>query len=74
MKKTKRPVVLRVDKKAELVAQDVKDCQKLLEAKDRIDAIEGIQCGLKSMKQQRGQLAAEFFQEFFTEKGISDQD
>jgi prevent-host-death family protein len=74
MKKTKAPVVLTVNGKAELVVQDAESYQKLLEAKDRMEAIEGIRRGLESMKQQRGKPAAEFFQEFFTEKGISDRE
>ena len=39
MKKTKEPVVLTVNGKAELVVQDAESYQKLLEAKDRMEAI-----------------------------------
>ena len=42
MKKTKEPVVLTVNGKAELVVQDAASYEKLLEAKDRIEALEGI--------------------------------
>lgn len=71
MKKTKEPVVLTVNGKATLVVQDAESYQKLLEAKDRMEAIEGIKRGLESMKRNQGKPAAEFFSEFFAEKGIS---
>ena len=74
MKKTREPVVLTVNGKAELVVQDAESYQKLLEAKDRMEAIEGIRRGLESMKRQRGQPASEFFREFFAEKGISEHE
>jgi prevent-host-death family protein len=72
MKRTKAPVVLTVNGKAELVVQDAASYRELLEAKDRIEAIEGIQRGLDSMKRNAGQSAEQFFQEFFIEKGIPD--
>ena len=74
MKKTREPVVLTVNRKAELVVQDAESYQKLLEAKDRMEAIEGIRHGLESMKRQRGKPASEFFREFFAEKGISEHE
>ena len=42
MKKTKEPVELTVNGKAELVVQDAESYQRLLEAKDRMEAIDGI--------------------------------
>ena len=74
MKKTKQPVVLTVNGKAELVVQDAESYQQLLEAKERMEAIEGIKRGLESMKRQRGKPATEFFREFFAEKGISEHE
>ncbi len=74
MKKTKAPVVLTVNGKAELVVQDAESCQQLLDAKDRMDAIEGIKRGLKSMKSNAGKPAEEFFREFFAEKGIAGEE
>jgi prevent-host-death family protein len=67
MKKTKAPVVLTVNGKAELVVQDAESYQQLLEAKDRMEAIEGIKRGLQSMQNNAGKPAAEFFREFFAE-------
>ena len=77
LKKTRQPVVLTVNGKAELVVQDAESYQKLLEAKDRmeaIEAIEGIKRGLESMKRNAGKPAEKFIQEFFTEKGISERE
>ena len=71
MKKTKAPVVLTVNGKAELVVQDADSYQEILEAKDRMEAVEGIKRGLESMKRGKGKLAEHFFEEFFAEKGIS---
>jgi hypothetical protein len=70
LKKTGQPVVLTVNGKAELVVQNAESYQKLLEAKDRIEAIEGIKRGLESMKRNAGKPAEKFFQEFFTEKAF----
>jgi prevent-host-death family protein len=74
MKKTKEPVVLTVNGRAELVVQDAESYQKLLEAKDRMEAIEGIRRGLESMKRHRGKPAAAVFSEFFAEQGIPDHE
>ena len=74
MKKTKKPVVLTVNGKAELVVQDAESYQELLEAKDRMEAIEGIKRGLESMKRNAGKPAEKFFQEFFAEKRISEHE
>jgi prevent-host-death family protein len=74
MKKTKEPVVLTVNGKAALVVQDADGYQKLLEAKDRIEALEGIRRGLESMKRNSGKPAEAFFAEFFAEKRITEHE
>ena len=63
--------MLTVNGKAELVVQDAESYQQLLEAKDRMEAIEGIKRGLQSMKSNAGKPAAEFFSEFFAEKCVA---
>ena len=70
MKKTKAPVVLTVNGKAELVVQDAESYQQLLEAKDRTEAIEGIKRGLQRMKSNAGKPADEFFRQFFADKCV----
>jgi len=70
LKKTGQPVVLTVNGRAELVVQDAESYQKLLEAQDRMEAIEGIKRGLESIKRNAGKPAEKFFRDFFAEKGI----
>ena len=70
MKKTKAPVVLTVNGKAELVVQDAASYQELLEAKDQMETIKGIKRGLGSLRRNAGKPAKRFFQEFFSEQGI----
>src|ERR1044072_3755353 len=74
MKKTREPVVLTVNGKSELVVQDAESYQQLLDAKDRMEAIEGIKRGLDSMKGRRGKSATEFFGEFFADKKIPEHE
>lgn len=74
MKKTKKPVVLTVNGKAKPVVQDAESYQELLEAKERMEAIEGIKRGLESMKENAGKPAEKFFQEFFAEKDIPEHE
>ena len=74
LKKTGQPVVLTVNGRAELIVQDAESYQKLLEAKDRMEAIEGIKRGLESMKRNAGKPAEKFFQEFFNEHGIPERE
>lgn len=63
LKKSGLPTVLTVDGRAELVVQDAAAYQKLLDAVDRAEAIEGIHRGLESMKQGKVRPASEFFAE-----------
>ncbi len=54
--------------------QDAERYRELLEAKDRMEAIEGIKRGLESMKRNAGKAADKFFQEFFTDNSIPEHD
>jgi prevent-host-death family protein len=72
MKKTRAPVVLTVNGKAELVVQDAESYQELLEAKDRMQAIDGIKRGLESLNRNAGKPAKKFFQEFFSENDMTE--
>ena len=74
MKKTKTPVIMIAIGKAERVVQDAESYQHALEAKDRMETIEGIKRGLESMKREGGKPATEFFREFFAEKGIPEHE
>lgn len=59
MKKTGRPQVLTINGKAELIVQDAKSYQKLLDAAERLDALEGIQRGLASLQRGEGRPVVE---------------
>ena len=51
MKKTRRPVVLTVDGKAELVVQDAESYQEILDRLERFEAIEAIRVGVAAAEQ-----------------------
>ena len=54
MKRTGRPVVLTINGKAEVVVQDAKSYQQMLELVDRAEAVVGIRKGLASMARGEG--------------------
>lgn len=49
MRRARRPVVLTVNGKAELVVQDVESYQRLLELADRMETLEAVEAGLKDV-------------------------
>jgi prevent-host-death family protein len=53
MKKTRRPVVLTVNGRAELVVQDAKSYQQILDRLDRLEAVEAIRLGISAAEQGR---------------------
>jgi len=57
MKRSKRPLVLTVNGRAELIVQDARSYQALLELADRAEVIEGIRRGLESMARGEGRPA-----------------
>lgn len=60
LKETGRPEVLTINGKAELVIQDADSYQKLLDAIDRAEAIEGIRRGLEQMEAGQSRPLGEF--------------
>jgi hypothetical protein len=54
--------------------QDAETHQQTLEAKERLQAIEGIRRGLDNMKRGAGKSAEKFFREFFAENNIPEDD
>jgi prevent-host-death family protein len=70
LKETGEPIVLTVNGEAELVVQDARSYQKLLESIDRLETIAGIRRGLEEMKAGKGRPADEFFQEMERELDI----
>lgn len=70
LKETGRPEVLTINGKAEIVVQDAASYQKLLELLDRVQAIEGIQQGLESMRRGEGKPAGEILARLRTTHNI----
>ena len=63
LKTTGQPVVLTINGKAELVVQDARSYQRLLELAERLETIEAVQEGLASMKRGEGRPADAVFDE-----------
>ena len=74
MKKTKEPVVLTINGKAELVVQDAESYQQLLELKERADTVEVLRQRLTTLGNKRGRTADQFFTEFFGKNNIPTED
>jgi prevent-host-death family protein len=70
IKQTGHPLVLTLNGKAEIVVQDAVSYQKLLDALDHIEAIEGIRRGLKSVQEGRTRPAEEVFEELRREHEV----
>jgi prevent-host-death family protein len=61
LKRTGEPVVLTINGKAELVVQDAKSYQRLLDLADRLETIRAVREGLASMKRGEGRPMDEAF-------------
>jgi prevent-host-death family protein len=64
LKKTKRPLVLTINGKAEAVVQDAEAYQRLLDIAAQVDAREGIRQGLEDVKNGRVRPAREVLEMF----------
>src|SRR5260370_33469294 len=53
MKETRRPVVLTVNGKAELVVQDAESYPQILDRLERLEAVEAIRLGIKAAEEGR---------------------
>ena len=63
MKRSKRPLILTVNGRAELIVQDARSYQALLELADRAEAIEGVRRGLESMARGEGRPAEQVLED-----------
>jgi PHD/YefM family antitoxin component YafN of YafNO toxin-antitoxin module len=70
IKQTGHPLVLTLNGKAELVVQDAASYQKMLDLLDRVEAIEGIRKGLKSVQEGRTRPVEEVFEEIRQEHEV----
>ncbi|MEA5619236.1 type II toxin-antitoxin system Phd/YefM family antitoxin [Cronbergia sp. UHCC 0137] len=73
IKKTKHPLVLTVNGKAELVVQDAESYQELLDAAELVETLKGIKLGLEQMQQGEGKKAEDFFNELFNKLDSSNE-
>src|SRR6266568_4378294 len=64
LKKTKKPLVLTINGKAEAVVQDAEAYQRLLDIAAQADALEGIRQGLEDIKKGRVRPAREALEMF----------
>jgi PHD/YefM family antitoxin component YafN of YafNO toxin-antitoxin module len=71
LKRTGRPVLLTINGKAEVVVQNAKSYQHLLESIDRAEAVMGISDGLASMKCGKGISAEQAFEKLRKKHKIS---
>jgi prevent-host-death family protein len=70
LKKSKRPVILTVNGKAEAIVQDAGAYQRLLDIAARADAGEGIRQGMEDLKRGRSKPARAALEEFRAKHGI----
>ena len=71
LKQTGRPVVLTINGKAEVVVQEAKSYQRMVELVDRAEAVMGIRKGLASMTRGEGIPAEKAFEKLRKKHGIS---
>jgi PHD/YefM family antitoxin component YafN of YafNO toxin-antitoxin module len=70
LKKTKRPVVLTINGKAEAVVQDTESYQRLLDIAAQADVYEAIRQGIEDVSHGRTRPAREVFLEMRRKYGI----
>ena len=70
LKKTKKPLILTINGKAEAVVQDAEAYQRLLDVAAQSDVHEGIRQGLDDVKDGREYPAGEFLEAFRRKRGI----
>jgi prevent-host-death family protein len=71
MKKSRRPVVLTVNGKAEAVVQDAESYQRLLDSAARADVYEAVRQGADDIVQGRTRPARKVFNELRRRHGVS---
>jgi prevent-host-death family protein len=71
MRKSRRPFILTVNGKAELVVQDAESYQKLLERLARFEAVEAIRLGIAAAEEGRVKPARKALADLQAKLGIS---
>ena len=70
LKKSRQPIILTVNGKAEAVVQDAEAYQRLLDIAAQAVAVEGIRQGLEDDRKGRTRAAHDVFDEMRAEHGI----
>ena len=70
LKATRRPMLLTINGKAEVVVQDARSYQRLLDIAAQADAAEGIRQGLEDVARRRTRPASDVFDELRREYGL----
>jgi len=70
LKATRRPMLLTINGKAEVVVQDARSYQRLLDIAAQADASEGIRQGLEDIARRRTRPASQVFDEIRREFGL----
>jgi len=71
MKKTRRPVVLTVNGKAQLVVQDAESYQEILDRLERFESVEAIRLGIAAAEEGRVKPARQALADLQEKLGIS---
>jgi prevent-host-death family protein len=71
LKKTRRPVVLTVNGKAELVVQDAESYQRVLDRLEHLEVVEAIRLGIAAAEEGRVKPARQALAELQEKLGIS---
>jgi PHD/YefM family antitoxin component YafN of YafNO toxin-antitoxin module len=71
LKKTKEPIVLTVNGKADMVVIDAVSYENYLREKDRLDMIASVNRGIQDMKEGRVTPAEKVFRDFEKKNNIS---
>lgn len=70
LKTSKKPIVLTVNGKAELVVQDAESYQELLDKVKSAEDMEAVRQGLQQSLTDEGRAASDFFHEFENQNGL----
>ena len=71
IKQTGQPLVLTINGRAEVVVQDAKSYQQLLDKIEKLEAIIGVKQGLQEVESEQTRPIAEFITEMQQKHGIS---
>ena len=72
MKKTRKPLVLTVNGRAEIIVQDARSYQQILDRLDKLETVEAIRAGIAAVEEGRVRPARQALAQLQEALGISD--